>query len=379
MTDPLYRLIRPLLFLLPTELSHALASRTLRIASAVPLVRGAVKAVNSFHHPALAMEVYGLRFPNPVGLAAGWDKDAMYIRGAQLIGMGFTELGTVTPRPQSGNPRPRLFRLRDQKALLNRMSFNNRGADAMADRLRRARAGGCIPFPIGVNLGKNRDTPIDRSVDDYLRCLNTLHPLADYIVVNVSSPNTPGLRELQEPELLENLLKTIVPRVRELDRDHARNATPLLLKLGPDRNTETLPAIVDAARRAGITGFIATNTTNSREGLPPRWQREEGGLSGAPLAERSRLMVSELFRLSGGAIPIIGVGGITGPDEAYARIRAGASLVQVYTGLVYEGPRLARAICRGLLERLRRDGFEYLSEAVGADHDLKERSSGASR
>jgi dihydroorotate dehydrogenase len=371
MTDPFYRLIRPLLFALPTELSHSLASGSLRLASATPLVRTLIQSVNSFRHPALGMELFGVHFPNPVGLAAGWDKDARYIRGARLIGMGFTELGTVTPLPQPGNPRPRLFRIPEQEALLNRMSFNSRGADAMAGRLARTRSRQAGSIPIGINLGKNWDTPLDRAVEDYEHCLERLHAFADYLVLNVSSPNTPGLRDLQEPELLGTLLTRIVPKMRELDRTPGPETTPILIKLGPDRDPRTLPEIVDAALQAGISGFIATNTTSRRYGLTARWQEEEGGLSGAPLAERGRAMVSELYRLSGGGIPIIGVGGITGPRDAYSRIRAGASLVQVYTGLVYEGPRLARFICRGLVDLLRGDGFEHLSEAVGADHHVK--------
>lgn len=368
MTDLLYRLIRPLLFALPAEQSHALASGALRIASAAPGLRDLVRRINSYHHPALEMEVFGLHFPNPVGLAAGWDKDARYVCGAQLIGMGFTELGTVTPRPQPGNPRPRLFRIPSHRALINRMSFNNAGAEAMASRLAAVRAGGPAPIPIGVNLGKNRRTPLRRAVEDYLLSLERLHRYADYLVVNVSSPNTPGLRELQAPGLLRELLSEIVSRTRELDERAGRPATPVLVKLSPDEGDALLPAIVRTARDAGIGGFVATNTTRSRGGLGERWQREEGGLSGAPLAERSRRMVSALYRLTGGEIPIIGVGGVSGPGEAYARIRAGASLVQVYTGLVYEGPRLARHICRSLPGLLRRDGFGHLSEAVGADH-----------
>ncbi len=369
MIDPFYRLIRPLLFALPTELSHALASGSLRLASAIPLVRNFIQSTGSFHHPALEMDLFGLHFPNPVGLAAGWDKDARYIRGARLIGMGFTELGTVTPRPQPGNPRPRLFRIPEREALLNRMSFNNLGADAMEWRLGQTGSRRHRPIPIGVNVGKNGDTPLERSVEDYEYCLQRLHMLADYLVLNVSSPNTPGLRDLQAPELLEALLTRIIPGMRELERSAGREKVPVLIKLGPDRDLDSLPEIVEATLKAGISGFIATNTTNRRDGLPARWQNKEGGLSGAPLAERSRLMVSELYRLSQGEVPIIAVGGIAGPDEAYARIRAGASLVQIYTGLVYEGPRLARAICRGLVDRLRRDGYEHLSEVVGADHN----------
>jgi len=368
MIDPFYRLIRPLLFALPTELSHALASGSLRLASAIPVVRSLIEATASCHHPALEMELFGVRFPNPVGLAAGWDKDARYIRGARLIGMGFTELGTVTPRPQPGNPRPRLFRIPEQEALLNRMSFNNRGADAMVHRLSRIRARRGRPVPIGVNIGKNRDTPLERAVEDYEYCMKLLHPMADYLVLNISSPNTPGLRDLQAPELLEALLTHIIPRLREAEAAAGREQTPVLVKLGPDREMDSLPAIVEAARRAGVSGFVATNTTDRREDLPSRWQEEEGGLSGAPLAERSRAMVAELYRLSGGEVSIIAVGGIAGPAEAYRRIRAGASLIQIYTGLVYEGPRLARAICRGLVDLLRKDGLQHLSEAVGADH-----------
>jgi dihydroorotate dehydrogenase len=365
--DPLYRALRALLFTCPPERSHALAGAALTTAAAIPGVRGAIRRINTVKASGLETEVFGVKFANPVGLAAGWDKDGRYVRGLSLLGFGFGELGTVTPRAQPGNPHPRLFRIPEQQALINRMGFNNRGAGAMRERLARYVGTDHRP-PIGINLGKNLDTPLDKADHDYLACLEALHPVADYVVLNVSSLNTPGLRDLQAPPMLKHLLGRVVPRARAMDEAAGRGPTPVLVKLSPDERPEVLPDIVEAARQAGIDGFVATNTTSSRSALPPRWLDEEGGLSGVPLCESSRETISAIWRHTGGELPIIGVGGIAGAEDAWRHIRAGASLVQLYTALIYQGPRVVRRICEGLLERIDRAGFSSISEAVGADH-----------
>lgn len=368
MPGPLYRILRTALFALPPDESHTLAGASLRLASALPGVRGLVTALNSYRDPALELEVLGMRFANPVGLAAGFDKDARFVRGIPLLGLGYTELGTVTPQAQPPNPRPRLFRLTAQRALINRMGFNNRGAEAMACRLKRLTAGGSLPFPVGVNLGKNRDTPLAEAAADYLAGLEHLYRYADYLVVNVSSPNTPGLRDLQAPARLRGLLEELVPAAARLAAAAGRPLVPVLLKLAPDLDDDDLPGVIATARRAGISGFVAANTTLDRQGLADRWQKEVGGLSGAPLARRSTDLIARIWRLTGGEVPIIGVGGIEDAASAWEKVRAGACLLQVYTGLVYEGPGLVRRICRGLVEYLRSVGMDHLSQAVGSAH-----------
>lgn len=366
MPGPLYRVLRPLLFRLPPETAHSAAGAALRAAAVLPGLRDLITRRHFVRHPSLESEVLGLRFPNPVGIAAGWDKDALYVLGAPLLGMGFTEVGTVTPRSQPGNPRPRLFRIPSRKALINRMGFNNRGAESMARRLERLQHLGPRPIPVGVNIGKNRDTPLLDAADDYAACVETLHPWADYFVVNVSSPNTPGLRDLQTPELLESLLAEVVPRVQAHDREREGPPTPVLVKLAPDLGDEELAATVRAARRGGAAGLVVCNTTRERGDLDRRWQREEGGLSGLPLRARSTEIIRSVYAQTGGGLPIIGAGGVFSAADAWEKIRAGASLIQVYTGLIYEGPAMARRINRGLLRLMERDGFARLGDAVGS-------------
>ncbi len=363
----LYPLLRSLLFCLPPELTHFLAGASLRTAATLPPVAALMQRRSFVSTPELACDLWGIRFPNPVGLAAGFDKDARFIPAMPLLGFGFTEVGTVTPRPQPGNPRPILFRVTEQRAILNRMGFNNRGTAAMAARLEDLHAGERIAVPVGVNLGKNRDTPLERAPFDYLAALERLHDLADYFVINVSSPNTPGLRDLQAPERLGALLEPLVAHTTERARATGRTPRPLLLKLSPDLDPGHIEPIVTAARRAGVAGFVATNTTADRTGLSARWQNEAGGLSGPPLREPSTRLIRNLYRLCRGEVPIIGVGGIAGFEDAWARIRAGASLLQFYTGLIYEGPCLAARINRGLIEKVHAAGFDHLSEAVGTD------------
>jgi dihydroorotate dehydrogenase len=364
-----YRLLRPILFALPPDIAHSAAEAALRLARTVPGFPHVMRAIHTVSDPALEMELFGIRFPNPVGLAAGYDKDARLTHAISLLGLGFTEVGTVTPLPQSGNPRPWLFRLMPEEGLINRAGFNNRGAAEMAGRFERWGGSAGAGVPVGINLGKNRDTPLADAASDYIECLEHLHPYADYFVVNVSSPNTPGLRDLQAPDRLRSFLGEIVPALNQLAEGAGRTpAPPLLVKISPDLDPAELPDIVGAARESGVTGFVATNTTSGREGLAQRWKNEEGGLSGPPLKALSTRVISELYRLTDGECPIIGVGGISSAEDAWKKVRAGASLVQVYTGLIYRGPGLPMRINRGLLSMMEKEGFSHLSEAVGADH-----------
>jgi dihydroorotate dehydrogenase len=324
----LYPLIRPLLRALPAEAAHRLTLA------------------------GLACRL--------VGIAAGFDKDAQVPDALLRLGFGFAEIGTVTPRPQPGNPKPRLFRLDEDDAVVNRLGFNSRGLEATLARLRARRRVGIV----GVNLGKNRDSA--DAAADYLDGVRRVGGLADYFVINVSSPNTPGLRELQRREVLEDLLRRLVAA-----RDAAAPGTPLLVKIAPDLAVEERADIAALAAPSGVDGIVIANTTVARpSGLRSSAASEAGGLSGRPLFAPSTALLSEIYRLTEGNIPLIGVGGIASAEDAYAKIRAGASLVQLYTALVFEGPALLGRIKRGIAELLRRDGFAAIAEAVGADHVL---------
>ena len=313
--------------------------------------------------PALAQTLWSLRFPTPLGLAAGFDKDIRCPDAAARLGLGFGEAGTVTPQPQPGNPRPRLFRLRRERALINRMGFNSAGLEVAAARLERwRRTHGTGPCPLGINIGVNKDSA--DPAHDYATGLARVAPLADYVAVNVSSPNTPGLRAWQAGDALRRLLAALVDAHTRLDR-----APPILLKLAPEIDDAALAVLIEAIEDAPIAGLILTNTTTARPpGLVSRHRAEEGGLSGAPLAPRALEVLRRAYALSGGRLPLIGVGGIDSAEAAYARIRAGASLVQLYTALVYRGPSLVGEITQGLARLLAADGFASLSDAVGADH-----------
>ncbi len=353
----LWPALRSLLFRLDPERAHGLAHAALRRVSPAR-ARRRRPAVP----PSLRVRAFGLEFEGPVGLAAGFDKGQVSVAG--LFGLGFShvEIGTITPRPQAGNDRPRLFRLPEHRALINRMGFNNEGAEACARRLEAlptaARLG-----PVGINVGKNKTTPNEEAVSDYLACIDRLHPYADYLVVNISSPNTPGLRALQEKDQLDRLLRACVARLRE-----RAPGKPLLVKLAPDLAPEALDEAVDVAIAAGIAGIVATNTTLSRAGVErhPR-AAEQGGLSGAPLEALATSVVARCHARAAGRVPIVGVGGVMDAAGAYAKIRAGAALVQVYTGLVYGGPAFVRNLNEGLAALLARDGYRSIAEAVGAD------------
>ena len=309
--------------------------------------------------PILATEVWGLEFPNPLGLAAGFDKDAEVVGAALDLGFGHVEAGTVTPRPQPGNPKPRLFRLARDEAAINRMGFNNKGLDAFARRL-----SGRGPGLVGANIGRNKDS--GDAVADYAAGAKRLGPLADYLAVNVSSPNTPGLRALQDRAMLEVLVAAVQGALAEACGE---TVPPMLVKIAPDLTDADKDDIAAVALERGIDGLIVSNTTIERpDGLSDAHPAEAGGLSGMPLMALSTRVLAEMYRRTGGRIPLIGVGGIASGADAYAKIRAGASLVQLYTALVYRGPALVGEIKRDLADLLRRDGFATLAEAVGADH-----------
>jgi dihydroorotate dehydrogenase len=353
----LWPALRWLLFRLDPERAHRLAHRLLhRVTPERARRRRPVPP------PGLAVRVLGLDFDSPIGLAAGFDKGDVSVPGLFALGFSHVEIGTITPRPQPGNDRPRIFRLPEHRALVNRMGFNNEGAEVCAARLaalpRAARLG-----PVGVNVGKNKTTPNEDAASDYLACIDRLHAHADYLVVNISSPNTPGLRQLQEADALDRLLRACVARLAE-----RAPGKPLLVKLAPDLSTEALDEAVDVAIAAGVAGIIATNTTLSRAGVEghPR-AAEQGGLSGAPLERLATAVVRRCAARAAGRVPVVGAGGVMSAEDAYAKIRAGASLVQVYTGLVYGGPGFVKRINEGLSRLLARDGFSRVEEAVGVD------------
>jgi dihydroorotate dehydrogenase len=312
--------------------------------------------------PRLTQDLWGLTFPNPVGIAAGFDKNARLVNVLPHLGFGFVEVGTVTSEPQAGNPKPRMFRLPKDKALINRLGFNNEGADAVAGRLARSSA---RMVPVGVNIGKARRVPNSEATQDYLRSFEKLYPYGDYFVVNVSSPNTPGLRDLQAREAMEELVRALKGRNAELARAQGAKPRPLLVKIAPDLQPKDLEGFVDVAKAEKLDGIIATNTTVARNGLKTSIQ-QEGGLSGAPLRERSTAIIREIHHLTDGRIPIVGVGGVFTAEHAWEKILAGASLVQLYTGFIYGGPATAREINEGLVELLAQSGHEHLADAVGA-------------
>lgn len=342
----MYALLKPLLFSFSPEKAHHYTVNLLRFAASNPLGRALLRSWYGTESVSKPVDVMGLRFPNAVGLAAGFDKDGKYIDAMALLGFGFVEVGTVTPLPQDGNPQPRLFRLPADKALINRMGFNNEGLDALAQRLKALRQRGPVPggMMIGGNIGKNKITPNEDAYLDYLRCFDALYPWVDYFVVNVSSPNTPNLRALQDKAPLMQLLHLL----QESNRKQ-RVPKPILLKIAPDLTVEQLDDIAEIVQNTGIAGLIATNTTISRAGLStPETAVTDigaGGLSGAPVRARSTEVIRYLRQKLGPDPVIIGVGGIDSPEAAREKMEAGANLVQVYSGMVYEGPGLIKRIC----------------------------------
>jgi len=337
-------LIRPVLFLFDPEAIHHFTFRFLKIALSIPGVGVLVSSLYKESHPALKCKLFGLEFENPVGLAAGFDKDAKLIDALAVFGFGFIEIGTLTPKPQPGNDRPRLFRLLEDKAIINRMGFNNEGVEASVSRLRNRKS----KVIVGGNIGKNKVTTNEAAYSDYAICLQTLDPYVDYFVVNVSSPNTPGLRALQEKEPLRKLMSDV--KLLSLQQPKPK---PVLLKIAPDLTNEQLDDIIDILKSTATDGVIATNTTISRDGLKASasvlGKIGNGGLSGKPLANRSTEVIQYLRQRLGPDFPIIGVGGIMSAQDAVNKIEAGANLVQIYTGFIYEGPALIGRINRALL------------------------------
>lgn len=355
MLDP-FCILRPLLHRMDSERGHKLALLSLRSRLATFLYHAPVE------QPVLRQTVWGRAFPNPVGLAAGFDKNAVAFEAALDLGFGFVEVGGVTPLPQKGNPRPRLFRLAADRGVINRMGFNNDGLAVVQERLaRRSRRG-----IVGVNLGKNKDQT--NPTADYATLAGALAPHADFLVINVSSPNTPGLRALQSAAPLIAIIRA----TRDAARAAASAPPPLLIKIAPDLATDELVDVVAAARAEKVDGIVVSNTTLSRPAsLRAPERAESGGLSGAPLFALSTQVLSQVYKLSEGTIPLIGVGGIASGADAYAKIRAGASLVQLYSALVFEGPALVNKIKHDLALHLKRDGFASVADAVGADHRTK--------
>ncbi|WP_318567633.1 quinone-dependent dihydroorotate dehydrogenase [Salinigranum marinum] len=348
----LYELVRHGLFALPAETAHTTGTTLLRAAQGTP-IESATRARLRVDDDRLAVTAFGQSFPNPIGVAAGFDKNAKVPAMLAALGFGHVEIGGVTAERQPGNPKPRLFRLREDRAIVNRMGFNNHGADAVGERLAAAR----LPdVPVGLNIGKSKSTPLEEAASDYLYTFERCGDAVDYTVVNVSSPNTPGLRELQHRDALEEILGALLDA----------GARPLLVKLSPDLPERAVDEALAVVDDLALDGVIATNTTTSRPAsLHSSHRAERGGLSGRPIESASTTFVSRVARRTD--VPVVGVGGVSDAASAYAKIRAGASLVQLYTALVYEGPTVARDINLGLRRLLERDGFDHVSDAVGAD------------
>jgi dihydroorotate dehydrogenase len=340
-------ILQPILFGVDAEKAHHFTFNLIKSTFKLPGVAATFKRLYTIEHPSLERKLFGLTFKNPVGLAAGFDKNAELTDELSAMGFGFIEIGTLTPRPQEGNPRPRLFRLKSDGALINRMGFNNQGVEVAAYRLRKRKS----RIIIGGNIGKNKDTPNDQALSDYLFCFDALFDTVDYFVVNVSSPNTPNLRDLQEKEPLTHLLQSLQ------NHNYSKpSPKPILLKIAPDLTNGQLDDIINIVKTTRIAGVIATNTTISRENLQTESATVQaigaGGLSGQPLKKRATEVIRYLHEKSGKAFPIIGVGGIASPEDALEKLNAGASLVQLYTGFIYEGPGLAKKINQAIIQQI---------------------------
>jgi dihydroorotate dehydrogenase len=361
-------LVRPILFRLPPETAHELALHSL------PLIKSFIG--RPFESAMLNTDLFNLWFRNPVGLAAGFDKNGVALEPLAALGFGFIEAGTVTFHPQPGNPKPRMFRLAQDQALINRAGFNNAGAAAFVRRVEGHRPNDCV---LGISIGKSKITPLEEATEDYLASFDLVYKLADYIAINVSSPNTPQLRELQQSEQLTSLLVALQTRNRELQKQYGRvQPVPLLVKISPDLQRGELETIVDVIQRLQIDGIIATNTTTTRDNLRTDKTTVDafgaGGLSGKPLTTRATQMIADLYQLTHGRIPLIGVGGIFSAQDAWEKICAGASLVQLYTGFIYKGPRIVRQINEELVDILRREGFANIEAAIGSRANAIERN-----
>lgn len=358
------RLLRPLLFRMDPERVH---DATLALLGRGAFLEPLLRRLFAVHDERLKTRVAGLEFENPVGLAPGFDKNGTAIGIWPGFGFGFVEIGAITAGPQPGNPKPRLYRLPQDRALINRLGFNNAGAPAIAALLRAVRARAAWPpLPIGINIGRSKMVPTEEANSDYLFTFATLYPYADYFTLNVSSPNTPRLRDLQQRALLEDLLRAVQEKNRALALEGGSQPKPIFLKIAPDMDLHQLDEIIDAALSHRLAGIVATNATAFLREKLKTSTAEPGGLSGEPLRELATSFVRHIYRSTGGRLPVIGSGGIFTAEDAYEKISAGASAVQILTGFVYEGPAAVKRINRGLLQLLRRDGFGAISEAVGS-------------
>ena len=340
----MYALLRPLLFRLDPETAHRLTLHVLRLAGSFPPSNWFLTQL--YKSPSKPVQAFGLTFRNPIGLAAGYDKDAFAIKGLSALGFGHVEVGTVTPQPQPGHPRPRVFRLLEDDAVINRMGFPSKGSDFVLDRLKRSNVQKNHTL-LGINLGKNKDTPLAEAAHDYIELMRRFIFYADYLTINISSPNTVGLRRLQGREMLEQLLGAIQKERENISLARGDNA-PILVKISPDLNDEELDDALGVILDKGLDGIIATNTTLAREGLESMYRGETGGLSGSPLTAGSEAVLSRVVKRVDGRIPVVSVGGIMSPEDAKKRLALGASLVQVYTGLIYRGPKLVQQIIKSL-------------------------------
>ncbi|WP_281886097.1 quinone-dependent dihydroorotate dehydrogenase [Paenibacillus sp. YYML68] len=360
------KIAKPVLFRMDPEKAHHLMIDLMYTLGNVPGGRQTLKAMWGVgSYPELETEVVGIRFPNPVGLAAGLDKNGKAVPGFSSIGFGFMEVGTITPQPQEGNPLPRLFRLPEDGALINRMGFNNVGVEGMKRNLR---SQGSRTIPLAINIGKNKSTPNEEAENDYRLCIQALYGYGDFFVVNISSPNTPDLRQLQHGDDLSRLLAAVKDEIRVQHAQFGGKEKPVLVKIAPDLTPEETEYTVATIVRSGVSGIIVSNTTIGRDGLAHPNRGEAGGLSGRPLTSKSTELIRSVYKLTEGNVPIIGSGGIFTAEDAYEKIRAGASLVEVYTALIYEGPPLLKQINQGLRKLLKKDGFKHISEAVGSEH-----------
>jgi dihydroorotate dehydrogenase len=336
----MYQIIRPLLFKFDPELIHQITLHAIEWAGKLPPTYALVRAMFELNDPRLEVQAFGVKFRNPIGFAAGYDKDAIAVRGLSALGFGHVEVGTLTRQAQPGNPKPRVFRVVESQGLINSMGFPNAGAARM--KVQRGEA------KVGINIGKSKDTPLERAAEDYVALFKQVYAQADYVALNISSPNTLNLRQLQARDYIEALLKQVTA-VRDAVASPASRRVPVLVKIAPDLNEGEVDDVLGAIELAGIDGIIATNTTIAREGIPERYRDLTGGLSGRPLTRRALEVVSSIHRKTGGRLPIIGVGGVMDAADALAMLQAGAALVQVYTGMIYSGPGLVKEINRALL------------------------------
>ena len=360
------KVIRPLLFRKDPEESH---ESILAVLSRLEFAAAPLAQFYRISDSSLRVQIGSLSFENPVGLAGGFDKNAVAPKTIASFGFGFIEIGAITAQAQPGNPKPRLYRLPEDEALINRLGFNNEGAAAIAAKLECMRARGGLPdIPLGLNIGRTKIVQTEDAVTDFSACFEKLHAHGDFFTLNVSSPNTPNLRDLQEKSLLRELLAAIQERNRELSQAAGSPPKPVFVKIAPDMDFAQVDQIVDVAQGARLTGIVATNATAfMREKLKSGHAREEGGLSGRPITAKVTSFVSHIYRITGGELPIIGVGGIFNAEDAYDKIKAGARAVQIYTGWIYEGPGAVKRINQGLRRLLERDGFKTVAEAVGSE------------